>query len=76
MLATKASDSDLKAVATDLTKFAFRSDLADLANKLLPELDTFRVEMYSFKKEREQHTEILLRYDEVILEKASKFQLA
>ena len=32
--------------------------------------------MTDFKRDRMQHTEILMRYDEVLMEKASKFNLA
>ena len=41
-----------------------------------PILDKFNKQMNIFQKEREDHTNILMRYDEVIMEKASKFNLA
>ena len=44
--------------------------------ELTPILQKFENDMFKFKIERQQHMEILLRYDEVISEKASKFQIA
>jgi len=41
-----------------------------------PVLEKFNQQMTEFMRDRMQHTEILMRYDEVLMEKASKFNLA
>lgn len=40
--------------------------------RLTPIIEQFKSDMAAFNQEREQHTHILMRYDEVITEKASK----
>jgi hypothetical protein len=50
--------------------------MTNFEEKWDPILDKFNEQMNIFLKEREDHTNILMRYDEVIMEKASKFNLA
>jgi hypothetical protein len=46
-----------------------------LEKKIFPTLDRFSMEMRLFKQEREEHMRILLHYDKVMLEKASKISV-
>ena len=52
-----------------------KEDLLATEMKVLPALDSLYKEMANFKKEREEHMDILIRYDEVITDKASKYML-
>jgi hypothetical protein len=76
LIVTKAEDVDLKSLAESTKKYAIKAEFEQLQNSVLPQLEAFKIEMFRFKLEREQHTDILMRYDEILLDKASKFNIA
>ena len=55
--------------------FALKEQINAFESKWVPNLESFTMSMNVFRVEREQHTQILLRYDEILSDKASKFQV-
>ena len=73
---------DKKAEAEELRRLTGRVDLCvslehikEVEQKIMPKVENFRAELKTFYDENQQHRNILLRFDEVMLEKASKFAI-
>ena len=50
-------------------------DLKDLYDKVIPPLKAFDEEIQDISKEQEQQRQVVLRYDAILTEKASKFSV-
>ena len=74
-LNSKARNKDLIKVMDDLKKYATNENLKELYVKVIPQLKAFELSMVEFEKSNSQASEMILRYDEVIAQKASKIQI-
>ena len=71
----RAYDEDFQDLLEHSKLFAYTKELEAVESRIFPLLQGFRNEMADFKIERQQHTKVLLRYDEVMSDKASKFSI-
>ena len=74
-LNSKARNKDLIKVMDDLKMYATNENLKELYVKVIPQLKAFELSMIEFEKSNSQASEMILRYDEVIAQKASKIQI-
>ena len=74
-LNSKARNKDLIKVMDDLKMYATNENLKELYVKVIPQLKAFELSMVEFEKSNSQASEMILRYDEVIAQKASKIQI-
>lgn len=72
LLKEKVDFEELGKVWKNFEKFAMYDDLKDLYMKTVPEIFRFEGKIEEFKRDIEKQNEILLRFDEVLSEKASK----
>ena len=75
LIALRTLQTDFQDHLEYCKQYALYDQLLGLERKVFPMLDAFGLEMRAFKREREQHMQILLRYDQILLEKASKISL-
>lgn len=69
---TKFEESEGAKIWEEFEKYCRFQDLKDLYGKIVPEMKKFEDNMIEMSKEYEQSKEIIRRYDEVLMEKASK----
>jgi hypothetical protein len=55
----------------DFVKF---EDMTHLKSIIIPKINKFKKQIEEFSKQNSEHVEIIKRFDEILLEKASKFQ--
>ena len=79
---TLVQQMESKANMEDIRKLNKRVDICvslehikQVEQKILPKVEEFRGDLNGFREENKQHRNILLRFDEVMLEKASKFAI-
>eukprot|EP00347_Sterkiella_histriomuscorum_P000145 403376999 len=71
----KANEEDLKETQKSLNHFSEKSDFIDLQKKVLPKIEDFEQKLTQFTNQSEIHDQIIRRYDEVISDKASKWNI-
>ncbi|CAG9327403.1 unnamed protein product [Blepharisma stoltei] len=70
-----ATKEDLSVVTEQLNIKAYKSDLEKLERSTLPKIEEFKTCIKSFQYQMVDHEAVLSRFDELILEKASKYDL-
>ena len=71
-LKTKAEESTVKKLAHQMKGFATYDSLKELYNKIVPQLKAFELLMEEFKTDHRKFEEMLVRYDEIMAQKANK----
>ena len=62
-------------VQAEFRRYCLYADLKDLHEKTIPEIDRFEAVLDGFTAENEKTVEMLKRFDEVLLHKASRIDL-
>ena len=75
IIETKATDKRVDEVDSKFKDYCSYKDLKLLYKKVVPAVKGFEANLVEFGKDMEQTKEIVKRFDEVILEKASKISL-
>ena len=75
-LNVKMDKNDAKVIWSHLQRFCYYDDLKELNNKFLPELAKFEQTIVDFKQENARMNEALRTFDEALLQKSSKNQIA
>jgi hypothetical protein len=65
---------ELKGITDTFKKFASYDDMRDLYNRCIPEISRFEDKLQQTKNEIAQFTNVILKFDESMLEKCSKKQ--
>jgi hypothetical protein len=76
LLKGKVDFSEIDKIWINFDKYCMYDDLKDLYMKTVPEIAKFEVKLEEFSKDIEKQTQILRRFDEILLEKASKGNLS
>ena len=71
----KATKEEVKRLWERLLDYSTLKQLAELENKVFPEIADFRVKIAQFDRENETAKGIIRGFDSVLLEKASKFSV-
>lgn len=62
-------------ISSKIENLVLKADFEKLSRRVMPEMNRFKGIITDFEKSQSQHHEILRRFDEVLLEKASKTSL-
>ena len=62
-------------IEKEFQRYSLYEDLKDLRNECIPEIDKFYEELQAQKRQNGVNAEMIQRFDEVILHKASKIDL-
>ncbi|CAI2383872.1 unnamed protein product [Moneuplotes crassus] len=68
----KAGVQDVELIKQKMKRLVLQSEFDDLRKKVFPEVKKMQKTVLEFDKAQSQHNEIIRRFDEVLLEKASK----
>ena len=71
----KKCDEDVRNIMKNFQNFAEYQDLRDLYSKVIPEIQRFEDKMQEMLNEQAKTSLIVKRFDEVLIEKASKQQI-
>jgi NhaP-type Na+/H+ and K+/H+ antiporter len=74
-ISLKETIEEVDFVKSKFQEYCAYKHLKDLYNKVMPVVENFEVKLGRFNREIEQHRLVIRRFDEVMLEKASKFRL-
>ena len=66
---------DFESLQDKFYQSALKKDLQDLTNLIMPMVTDITLRIANFKKDQQTNCEIIRRYDEVLTEKASKFNI-
>ena len=71
----KADQRELERVESEFAKYSKVEELKDLEERVIPVIEEFREKIEEFRKENDKAKQIIRSFDNVLLEKASKFSV-
>ena len=76
MANSKASLKDVDLVIQKLSQYATKESFKELYDKVIPPVKSFQESMYSYRDQNLQFREIIRRFDDVLLTKASRLDIS